>query len=207
MLRILGRANSFNVRKVLWVCDELGLPFEREDWGRGYQPTSDPRFLELNPIGLVPAVVDEGIVLRESNTIVRYLATKHGAEELYPRHPVKRAHVEEWMDWANYETSISLRGAFLGGMLNEPPWNNPWFVDVGRRQITKEVGQLEQHLARAGPYIVGNAFTIADIPVGLVVNRWFCLNFELPEYPAVAAYYDKLGQRPAYRRHVRNGLP
>ena len=110
------------------------------------------------------------------------------------------------MPWY-YETSISLRGAFLGGMLNEPPWNNPWFVDVGRRQITKEVGQLEQHLARAGPYIVGNAFTIADIPVGLVVNRWFCLNFELPEYPAVAAYYDKLGQRPAYRRHVRNGLP
>jgi glutathione S-transferase len=207
MLRILGRANSFNVRKVLWVCDELGVAFEREDWGRGYQSTSDPRFLELNPIGLVPAVIDDGVVLRESNTIVRYLATKHGSEAIYPRDPVTRAHVEQWMDWANYETSISLRGAFLGGMLNEPPWNNPWFVDVGRRQITKEVGQLEQHLASAGPYIVGNAFTIADIPVGLVVNRWFCLNFELPEYPAVAAYYDKLGQRPAYRRHVRNGLP
>ena len=116
MLRILGRANSFNVRKVLWVCDELGLAFEREDWGRGYQSTSDPRFLELNPIGLVPAVVDDDIILRESNTIVRYLATKHGDEELYPRDAVKRAHVEAWMDWANYETSISLRGAFLGGI-------------------------------------------------------------------------------------------
>src|ERR1700709_1664260 len=81
-LRVLGRANSFNVRKVLWVCDELGLPFDREDWGRGYQSTNDPRFLELNPIGLVPAVVDDGVILRESNTIVRYLATKHGAVEL-----------------------------------------------------------------------------------------------------------------------------
>jgi len=207
MLRILGRANSFNVRKVLWVCDELGLPFEREDWGRGYQPTSDPRFLELNPIGLVPAVVDEGIVLRESNTIVRYLATKHGAEELYPRHPVKRAHVEEWMDWANYETSISLRGAFLGGMLDDPPWNNAWFIEQGRSQITKEVGQLDGHLKQSGPYVVGGTFTIADIPIGLVVNRWFCLNFERPQYPAVAAYYDRLTERPGYRRHVRNGLP
>jgi glutathione S-transferase len=207
MLRILGRANSFNVRKVLWICDELGVPFEREDWGRGYQPTSDARFLELNPIGLIPAVIDEGVVLRESNTIVRYLAAKHGPVELYPRELVARARVEQWMDWANCETSISLRGAFLGGVLNEPPWNQPSFVEVGRRQITKEVGQLEEHLSRTGPYIVGDTFTIGDIPIGLVVNRWFCLNFERPEYPAVAAYYDLLGERPAYRRHVRNGLP
>ena len=208
MLRILGRANSFNVRKVLWTCEEIGIPFEREDWGRGYQPTSDPSFLEVNPIGLVPAVIDGDVVLRESNTIVRYLATKHGRSDLYPIEPAARANVEQWMDWANYETSISLRGAFLGGMLNEPPWNNPWFIAQGRRQITKELGQLDQHLAITGSaHIAGDPFTIADIPIGLVVNRWFCLNFERPEYKAVAAYYDRLGERPAYRRHVRNGLP
>jgi glutathione S-transferase len=208
MLRVLGRANSFNVRKVLWTCDEIGIPFEREDWGRGYQPTSDPKFLQVNPIGLVPAVIDGDVVLRESNTIVRYLATRHGRDDLYPADPVARARVEQWMDWANYETSISLRGAFLGGMLNEPPWNNPWFIEQGRRQITKEVGQLDRHLADpANAYVAGRVFTLADIPVGLVVNRWFCLNFERPEYRAVAAYYDLLAERPAYRRHVRNGLP
>jgi glutathione S-transferase len=207
MLRILGRSNSFNVRKVLWVCDELGIPFEREDWGRGYRSTNDPEFLEINPVGLIPAVIDGDVVLRESNTIVRYLATKHGPDTLYPRDPIDRARVEQWMDWANYETSISLRGAFLGGMLNEPPWNNPWFIDQGRRQLTKEVGQLDQHLARSGPFITGQTFTVADIPIGLVVNRWFCLNFERPHYPAIAAYYERLSDRAAYRRHVRNGLP
>lgn len=207
MLRILGRANSFNVRKVLWLCDELAIPFQREDWGRGYRPTGDPEFLKLNPLGLVPAVVDDGQVLRESNTILRYLAAKHGAEEIYPGDPLARARVEQWMDWANYETSISLRGAFLGGMLNEPPWNNPWFVEQGRRQITKEVGQLDRHLAGAGPYVTGGNFTIGDIPIGLVVNRWFHLNFARPDYPAVARYYETLSQRPAYLRHVRNGLP
>lgn len=207
MLRILGRANSFNVRKVLWTCDELGIPFTREDWGRGYTPTSDPDFLRINPIGLIPAVIDDGNVLRESNAIVRYLASKHGRDDLYPKDLVKRAHVEQWMDWANYETSISLRGAFLGGMLNEPPWNNPWFIEQGRRQITKEVGQLEEHLAAGGPYVCGDTFTVGDIPIGLVVNRWFCLDFDKPHYAAVAAYYDRLGERPAYRRHVRNGLP
>jgi len=208
MLRVLGRANSFNVRKVLWLCDEIGIPFEREDWGRGYRPTSDPAFLEINPIGLVPSVIDDGVVLRESNTIVRYLATKHGRHDLYPLDPVARAGVEQWMDWANYETSISLRGAFLGGMLNEPPWNNAWFVEQGRRQITREVGQLDQHLAKAGTaFVAAAAFTVADIPIGLVVNRWFCLDFERPHYRAVADYYARLSERPAYRRHVRNGLP
>jgi glutathione S-transferase len=207
VLRILGRANSFNVRKVLWACDELGVAYQREDWGRGYRSTGDAEFQSINPIGLVPAVVDGGRVLRESNTIVRYLATKHGDDRIYPRDPLKRAEVEQWMDWANYETSISLRGAFLGGVLDEPPWNNPWFVEQGRRQITKEVGQLDRHLAEVGPYVTGAEFTVGDIPIGLVVNRWFHLGFERPAYPAVERYYEHLSGRPAYRRHVRNGLP
>jgi glutathione S-transferase len=55
--------------------------------------------------------------------------------------------------------------------------------------------------------VCGANFTVADIPIGLVVNRWFSLNFERPEYAAAKAYYDRLSERPAYRRHVRNGLP
>jgi len=208
MIRILGRANSFNVRKVLWTCGELGLEFVREDWGRGFRPTSDPEFRKLNPIGLVPAVLDGEVVLRESNTIVRYLVSKYApASSLYPVELVARARAEQWMDWANYETSISLRGAFLGGMLNEPPWNHPWFVERGRLQITAEVGQLDEHIARNGPYVAGEAFTVGDIPVGLVVNRWFHLDFKRPRYEAVEMYYEMLSARPAYREHVRNGLP
>lgn len=207
MLRILGRANSINVRKVLWICDELGLPSEREDWGRGFRPTDDPEFMSVNPIGLIPAIVEDGIAFRESNTIVRYLASKYGPPDIYPADPVKRAHAEQWMDWVNYETSISLRGAFLGGQLNEPPWNNPWFIDQCRRDITMQIGQLDTHLADTGPYVAGANFTVGDIPVGVVVNRWFCLEFDRPDYAAVRAYYEKLTERPPYRRHVRNGLP
>jgi glutathione S-transferase len=81
ILRILGRANSFNVRKVLWVCDELGIDYT----------------LSINPIGLVPAVIDDGQVLRESNTIVRYLSTKYGGDALYPKDPIQRARVEQWI--------------------------------------------------------------------------------------------------------------
>ena len=75
MLKIPGCSNSFNIRKVLWTCDELGIASEGEDWERGHRSTDDPEFLKYNPNGLVPAVIDGDVVLRESNTIVRYLAT------------------------------------------------------------------------------------------------------------------------------------
>lgn len=207
IVRILGRANSFNVRKVLWVCDELGLAWEREDWGRGYRSTGDPDFLVHNPIGLIPAVIVDGVSLRESNTIIRYLATRSGADALYPQDAVARARVEQWMDWANYETSISLRGAFLGGQLKEDPWNNDWFIAQGRKDITHQVGQIEAHLGNTGLYMAGENFTLADVPVGLVVNRWFHLEFDRPDYPNVSSYYELLSHRPAYLAHVRNGLP
>lgn len=208
VLRILGRANSFNVRKVLWVADELGLDYVREDYGRGFAPTDTPQFLALNPAGQVPVVIDGDRVMRESNAIVRYLAAREGAEWLYPADLGRRQAIEQWMDWVAYDVTHALRGAFLGGQLREPPWNNPWFVEQGRRDLIREIGLLDRHLAKHGPYATGGTFTVADIPLGLAVNRWFMLDgLERPDYRAVADYYALLTERPAFRRHGRNGLP
>jgi glutathione S-transferase len=207
MLRILGRANSFNVRKVLWTCDELGLAFEREDWGRGFRPTSDPEFLRLNPTGQVPVVIEEGRVMRESNAIIRYLAARHESG-LLPRDSAARQVVEQWMDWVAYDVTHALRGAFLGGQLREAPWDNPWFVNQGRRDLVELMRFLDAEFQAAGPYVAGKSFSLADIPVGLVVNRWFSLReLERPRLPALADYYERLSERPAYLRHGRNGLP
>lgn len=207
-IRILGRANSFNVRKVLWLCDELAVPFVREDWGRDYRSTDEPEFQRLNPTGQVPVVVDGNSVLRESNTIVRYLAAKHRAEALYPVDLVARARIEQWMDWCAYDVTHALRGAFLGGQLREPPWNNDWFVLQGRQDLAALMRFLDGELAAQGPYAAGEAFTLADIPVGLTVNRWFMLDgIDRPELSALAAYYELLTERPGFRTHGRNGLP
>ena len=207
-LRILGRANSFNVRKVLWVCDEIGIPFVREDFGRGVKRTDTPEFLKLNPTGQVPVVIDGTNVMRESNSIVRYLAAKHRAIDLYPDDLAQRQAIEQWMDWVAYDITHALRGAFLGGQLKEAPWNHPWYVEQGKKDLIHVIGLLDGHLASNGPYVVGKTFTIADIPIGLVVNRWFMIaELERPDYAAVAGYYDLLTERPAYRQHARNGLP
>ena len=207
-LRILGRANSFNVRKVLWLCEEIGLPFEREDYGRGFRPTSTAEFRELNPVAQVPVVIDGTFVLRESNAIIRYLATKHNATALFPADLETRAVIEQWMDWVAYDVTHALRGAFLGGQLHEAPWDNPWFVSQGQADLIHCIGLLDAHLAANGPYMMGDRFTLADIPVGLVINRWFMLkDLKRPEYKAIEAYYALMSERPAFMRHGRNGTP
>jgi glutathione S-transferase len=209
-LRILGRANSFNVRKVLWACDEIGIAYTREDFGRSFAPTNTQEFLQLNPTGQVPVVIDGGRVMRESNTIVRYLAAKHKAVDLYPEDPEGRQAIEQWMDWVAYDITHALRGAFLGGQLKEAPYDHPWYVEQGQRELVHVMGLLDKHLGSNGPYVMGDRFTIADIPVGLVVNRWFSLThpgLKRPDYLALSGYYELMTERPAFRRHGRNGLP
>src|SRR5215510_11173967 len=120
MLKVYGRANSINVRKVLWMLGELNLPYEREDWGRGFRPTADPAFRAINPVGVVPVIDDGSFRLRESNTIVRYLAEKHGRADLYPRELQPRAIVESWMDWASTELYLGMRTVFHALVVKNP---------------------------------------------------------------------------------------
>lgn len=208
MLHILGRANSINVRKVLWMCDEVGQALTREDWGRGYRATSEDEFRKISEFGVVPVVSDDGFVLRESNTIVRYLATKHGRADLYPTDLRARALTEQWMDWAATDAYVSIRPVFLGIQVKMPGFaEDAKGIATGIADWARHMERLSAHLAAAGPYVTGETFTVGDIPVGLIVNRWFGIPFEKPPMPELAAYYDRLTERPAFRTHGRNGTP
>src|SRR5438045_8152581 len=105
MLKIWGRASSSNVQKVLWCCAELDISYERTDWGGPFGGNQDPEYLKLNPNGLVPTVIDGDLVMWESNTICRYLASTRNGERIYPRDPAARTHVERWMD-CNWRWSV-----------------------------------------------------------------------------------------------------
>jgi glutathione S-transferase len=207
MLTIYGRANSINVRKVLWMCGELDLAFEREDYGRGFKPTSDPAFRKVSEFGVVPVIDDDGFILRESNTIVRYLAEKHGRADLYPKDLKARAAVEAWMDWAVTDLYQGVRPVFLGLVVKTPAHTDPKAIEAGAAEWGRQMRLLDAHLAAGGPFVTGKSFTVGDIPVGLVVNRWFAIPFEKPHLDRVAAYYDRLAERAPYRTHGRNGTP
>jgi glutathione S-transferase len=205
MLKVYGRANSINVRKVLWMLEELGLKYERQDWGRGFRPTEDLEFRKINPVGVVPVIDDGDFRLRESNTIVRYLAAKHERTDLYPQDLRARATTESWMDWASTEAANGMRPVFHGLIVKNPAFADK--VEAGIKEWSGQMQVLDTHLSAAGPHVMGKDFTVGDIPVGLVVNRWFSIPFQRPEFKAVSAYYDTLAQRPAYKAHGRNGTP
>ncbi len=207
MLKIYGRANSINVRKVLWVVDELGLKYTREDWGRDFRPLTDPVFKALNPMQAVPVIDDDGFVLAESHAITRYLADKAGRDDLLPKNPQARARVDAWMDWGGTDLYWGIRPVFTGLHLKLPAFNDPKIIEAGIVDWTARMRLLEAYLAGHGPYLAGPAFTIADIPAGMVVNRWYSIDFKKPDLPAVRAYYDRLAERAAYRAHGRNGTP
>ncbi len=208
MLRIYGRANSINVRKVLWMCDEVGQTYHREDWGRGFRPTNEAEFRRVSEFGVVPVIDDEGFILRESNTIVRYLASKYSRPDLYPADLKSRAVTEQWMDWAATDVYVAVRPVFIGLQVKIAPFKDDMAaVQAGIQDWTRQMQRLAAHLAASGPYVAGKSFSIGDIPIGLVVNRWFGIDFEKPTIPELSAYYDRLGERPAYLAHGRNGTP
>jgi glutathione S-transferase len=207
MIRILGKSSSINVRKVLWTCAELGLPSEREEWGNGFRPTGTPEFLALNPNAMVPVIVDDGFVLWESNTICRYLCALHGGEALLPAAPRQRARVEQWMDWQATELNAAWRYAFMALVRRSVAHGDAAQVQASVANWNRLLGILDRHLETTGAFAAGDSFTLADIVLGLSINRWLMTPMERPAYPALAAYYARLGTRPGFAAFCGNGIP
>ena len=207
MLDVLGRPNSINVRKVLWLCEELALPCRHEPWGYGDLSLRSPEYLALNPNGLVPVLRDGDFVLWESNTICRYLAGRENRSDLLPTDPAARARVEQWMDWQASELNNAWRYAFMGLVRQSPAHQDAAAMKTSLQQWRRHMQIVEDVLARTGAHMAGATFTLADVVIGLAVQRWFMTPMDPAPLPAVAAYYERLSARPGYLKHGRNGMP
>ena len=207
MLRIYGYAQSINVRKVLWACQELGLAFERVDWGGNFRSTSEPEFRALNPVGMVPVIDDDGKVVWESNVIVRYLATSRGRMDLLPGEPAARARVEQWMDWQASDFNNSWRVCFQALVRRNPAFQDKGAIDASTELFNRMVGVIDGELARTGGYLAGESFTVADIVIGLSLHRWQSVPMPRPQYMNVERYLARLLERPGFVRYGRDGGP
>jgi glutathione S-transferase len=200
MLKIWGRRNSINVQKVLWCADELGLAYENVEIGGAFGRNREPWYLALNPNGLVPTIEDGETVVWESNSIVRYLAARYGAGRLWPEDAAARSQADRWMDWQL--SALGGMTTLFWGWVRTPPEKRDLAALETARQSTADVWRrLDGHLAGRG-YVAGAAFGMGDIPVGAMCYRWQALPIERPELPNLAAWYARLSERPAYRRHV-----
>ena len=207
MLEVLGRSSSINVRKVLWLCTELDLPYRQQEWGSGELSLRSTEFLALNPNALVPVIRDGDFVLWESNTICRYLVAREGRADLLPTEPAARARVEQWMDWQATSLNTAWRQAFMALSRKDSAWDDSDKVQASIESWNRHMELLDAQLARAGNYVTGTIFTLADIVLGLSTHRWFSTPMPRPRLPAVEAYYERLSQRSGFRLHGRNGIP
>jgi glutathione S-transferase len=201
MLKIWGNADSVNVQKVLWCCEEAGIAYQRIDAGRHFGVVDTPEFARLNPNRLVPTIADDGFVVWESNTILRYLAAKYAAGTLWPAAPAARADADRWVDWANSTLWPALLPLFRAFMRTPEDQRDAQAIERDRLEAIEVMAILDAHLA-AQAHVGGPAFTMGDIATGCAAWRWMALPIERPHLPHLQRWFEALAARPAYRRVV-----
>ena len=203
MLRVWGRRNSFNTQKVLWLVGELGLAHEHMPAGGDFGRLDEPSFRAMNPHGKVPVIEDDYVVVWESHTILRYLAAQYGRGSFWVRRPGRTGDGRA-AGWTGRQTSLQpdfLNGVFWG-YYRTPEAQRDWpAINRSLARCAEYFTLLDKTLATR-PYLNGDQLSLADIPAGTSLYRYYELDIEHPDLPNVSAWYRRLQERPAYREHV-----
>ena len=201
MITLWGRKNSINVQKALWALGELALPFDHVDAGGNAGGLDAPAFRAMNPHGRVPVLKDRETAIWESHTIVRYLCAAYSTGELSPADPLDRALCDEWMDWTLATLQPAISGLFWAFYRTPKALHDAGRIHGLAAESGRALERLDSWLSRR-PYLTGDAFTMADVPAGVLMFRHFALDIERPPVPAVEAWRRRLAERPAYREVV-----
>ncbi len=201
MIKVWGRKNSSNVQKVMWAIGELGLPHERVDVGGPFGGNKDAPYLTMNPNGLIPTIQDGDLTLWESNAIVRYLASAYGVGKLVAADPKKAALCNQWMDWQIAVVAPAITPAFLGLIRTPPEKRDAAAIAASQTKTIEAMAMLETELGKHS-FVVGDNFSIADIPVGIMAYRYWQLVPQRPAQPNLKRWYDKLQSRAPFVTHV-----
>ena len=203
MIKIWGRNTSSNVQKAMWAVGELGLAHTRIDVGGAFGKNHEPAYLAMNPNGLVPTLEEEdGFLLWESNSIVRYLAGKHDkAGALEPKDAKQRALASQWMDWQLSVIGPAITPVFWGLIRTPPEKRDMAAIKTGQEKTVAAMQILDSRLAKA-PFVAGDAFSYGDIPVGVMCYRYRQLVPDRPATPHLDRWYAAIAARKAFHDHV-----
>ncbi len=202
MIKIWGRNTSANVQKVMWAVVEIGLPHERIDIGGPFGKNREAAYLAMNPNGLVPTLEEEdGFLLWESNSIVRYLAAKHHAGVLEPADLRARARASAWMDWQLSVLGPAIFACFWGLIRTPPDQRDYAAIEDSKKKTTAAIAILDSALAKSA-YVAGDNFSYGDIPAAVMSNRYRQLVPERPAFPHFERWYAAIAARPGFRDEV-----
>ncbi len=201
MLEIHGRKNSSNVIPVMWTIGELELEHVRRNIGGTFGGLDSSEYGAINPNRLVPAMNDNGFILWESNAIVRYLCKQYGNGSLYPADPQQCALADQWMEWYKSTVMPAIFPAFWGLVRTPREEQNEGQISASARTTGEKLKILERRLENR-QFVLGDHLTMADIPLGAILYRYYHLNIKRPSLPNIEAWYSRLQQRGCYRLHV-----
>jgi glutathione S-transferase len=205
-IKIWGRANSGNVKKVLVVADELNVPYERVDAGMQFGIVDTPEYRKLNPNGRVPTIEDGDFVLWESHSICRYLAMKYGGEPIYPTDPRARASIDRWLDWL-LSTLVAVDVPVFWATIRTPPEKHDKQAIAANAKKLADVMQILEDRLAGRQYLEGNQVALSDLVLGIFVYRYLKNPFiSRPAQPNLAAWCERLRVRPSYQAHVDQPL-
>ncbi len=205
MLKIWGRLNSINVMKVMWCVEELGVEHQRVDAGMQHGVVGEDFYAKLNPNRLIPTIDDDGLVLWESNVSVRYLSGKYGTGSLSPVDMGERALADRWMDWQQTTVHSDITFIFWAVVRDLKENQDPEKLAAAASRLAKYWGLVDHHLADRDD-LCGDHLTMADIPLGTALWRWYNLETERPALANVEAWHDRLKQRAGFQQYVMQPL-
>ena len=203
MLKIWSRATSSNVMKLLWLCEELGIPFQRLDAGGSFGRTREPAYLAMNPNARIPTIEEpDGFAMWESNTICRYQgATRAPGHPLHPTDPRARARTERWMDWQLGHINAPMTTIFFT-YIRTPEDQRDWPATQAARDEAQTLWDMVEGSLGNAPYLGGDQPSLADIALGPQLHRWLSLPITRAPQPHVTAWHARLMARPGFARHV-----
>ncbi len=203
MLTVWGRRTSSNVQALMWCIGELGLAFRRHDVGHRHGGNDTAEFLDMNPNGTVPVLVDGGgEPLWETGAILRYLAARYADDAFWPADPTRRATVDKWAEWAKINVAMGFTAPVFWRVVRTAPRDrDEGAIGAALRALDVRLDIAEARLARH-PFLAGDVLTLADIQLGHVLYRYFDIGIPRPPRPRLRGYFDRLATRPAYREHV-----
>ena len=196
---VYGRKSSANVQKVIWICTEVGISFETRDIGGKYGGNKSDIFFNINPNGRIPVLDYNNFIIYESNAIIKFISETHAF--LNSNNIKLNALINQWIDWGSFTFGVpcQLLTAHMAHLPIEK--RDPNKVIEAKNIINEMLKILDQQLSNTN-YLVGNDFTLADIPAGCWFNR--CRNFEIDmsKYKGVTSWAKRLYERKAFQSSV-----
>ena len=186
--------------RVVWFCEEIGLDYRLEPVEMFSDAMKRPEYLAIHPLGKVPAIDDDGFVLWETSAILQYLDARYGGGALLPPRDTKAGALAiQWLEYGeNPLTLIMGEIAAHSGPMPEK-WRIPALVDRGR-EIAPSLVQVVERALGEQPWILGDAFSAADIMLNYGLFIAAHLGYVNDDTPRLRAYSERARARPAFQR-------